>query len=173
MCSSATQSYVIKLSCSRKVLAASGDWTRHLWVTTTTVRVSHVSHCASKTHSPHSLPCSWLRSFCSSLHSFEHLLASTLHSHLRTIWRWMLYSLLSHLWISGIPVVKGLTLTLEEPRTWLWLDLNFHSSLLFVFFHSKMHWSTCVDYWWCRIPRIAAAVAYEVRPHKNKVFCFW
>ena len=50
MCPSATQSYVIKLSCSRKVLAASGDWTRHLWVTTTTVRVSHVSHCASKTH---------------------------------------------------------------------------------------------------------------------------
>ena len=48
---SATQSYVIKLSCSRKVLAASGDWTRHLWVTTTTVWVSHVSHCASKTHS--------------------------------------------------------------------------------------------------------------------------
>ena len=29
-----TQSYVIKLSCSRKVLAASGDWTRNLWVTT-------------------------------------------------------------------------------------------------------------------------------------------
>ena len=29
-----TQSYVIKLSCSRKVLAASGDWTRHLWPTT-------------------------------------------------------------------------------------------------------------------------------------------
>ena len=48
MCPSATQSYVIKLSCSRKVLAASGDWTRHLWVTTT-VRVNHVSHCASKT----------------------------------------------------------------------------------------------------------------------------
>ena len=43
-----TQSYVIKLSCSRKVLATSGDCTRHLWVTT--VRVSHVSHCASKTH---------------------------------------------------------------------------------------------------------------------------
>ena len=29
-----TQSYVIKLSCSRKVLAASGDWTRNLWITT-------------------------------------------------------------------------------------------------------------------------------------------
>ena len=29
-----TQSYVIKLSCSRKVLAANGDWTRNLWVTT-------------------------------------------------------------------------------------------------------------------------------------------
>ena len=29
-----TQSYVIKLSCSRKVLAASRDWTRNLWVTT-------------------------------------------------------------------------------------------------------------------------------------------
>ena len=28
------QSYVIKLSCSRKVLASSGDLTRHLWVTT-------------------------------------------------------------------------------------------------------------------------------------------
>ena len=42
---SAIQSYVIKLSCSRKVLAASGDGSRHFWVTT-----ARVSHYASNTH---------------------------------------------------------------------------------------------------------------------------
>ena len=41
-----TQSYVIKLSCSRKALAASGIELGTFGLQ----RVSHVSHCASKTH---------------------------------------------------------------------------------------------------------------------------